>query len=42
MFIVNLVNMKKQNKKSKEDKNICGPGTHYDSKTNSCILDEKE
>jgi len=25
---------------SKENK--CGPGTHYDEETNSCVLDEVE
>jgi len=24
-----------------EENSKCGPGTHYDEETNSCILDEK-
>jgi len=31
---------KKESSATKENK--CGAGTHYDSKTNSCVLDEKE
>lgn len=25
-----------------EDKTKCGPGTHYDPGTDSCVLDEEE
>ena len=25
-----------------DNKNKCGPGTHYDEETNSCLLDEVE
>jgi len=34
--------MSKTDTKSSESKNKCGPGTHYDEETNSCILDEVE
>jgi len=27
--------------KSKKNDSKCGAGTHYDEKTNSCILDEE-
>jgi len=25
-----------------DSENKCGPGTHYDEETNSCVLDEPE
>lgn len=39
-----FVGMSNKNTKSLKDENKlkCGPGTHYDIGTNSCLLDEKE